>query len=139
MNLMEQLLRMVDSYWADEVQILGAWRDQQGATCLVYRRIIEPGLTFGRRVEFTETSADGTIEGFAQDVALNLAEPIGALAFSGRQDQYGVIWVAIPEDISIPTPPVGTTRMLDVRASSDPAADGAVDPDDSREGITGSQ
>lgn len=112
MSLLGLVRHAVDSYWADDVQILGAWEDERAAICLVYRRTIDPSFTFGRREEFYPGAADGTLEGFARDIALNLAEPIGALAFNSRQDQYGVIWVAIAEDIPIPTVPVEITSLL---------------------------
>jgi hypothetical protein len=69
-------------------------------------------MTLGCRLEFHAEAADGTIEGFARDVAVNLAEPIGTLITRSRQDQYGIVWVAVPEDRPTPKPPVEVVRML---------------------------
>lgn len=55
-------------------------------------------MTLGCRLEFQANSADGTIEGFARDVAVNLAEPIGTQITKSRQDQHGIVWVAVSED-----------------------------------------
>jgi Endosomal/lysosomal potassium channel TMEM175 len=51
-------------------------------------------------------ASDGTMEGFARDVAINLAKPIGIQINSSRQDQYGILWVAAPADRPTPIPPV---------------------------------
>jgi hypothetical protein len=67
-------------------------------------------MTLGWRLELHADSADGTIEGFARDVAINLAEPIGTART--RQDQHGIVWVAIPEGRPTPNPPVEVVRML---------------------------
>lgn len=45
--------------------------------------------------------------------AVNLAEPIGTA--KSRQDQHGIVWVAVPEDRPTPKPPVYVVRMLDGR------------------------
>jgi hypothetical protein len=67
-------------------------------------------MTLGCRLEFHANSADGTIEGFARDVAATLAEPIGTARH--RQDQHGIVWVAVSEDRPTPKPPVEVVRML---------------------------
>ena len=41
----------------------------------------------------------------ALDVAVDLAEPIGTVMPRSRQDQYGIVWVAVPEDLPTPEPP----------------------------------
>ena len=64
----------------------------------------------GCKLEFYANSADGTIEGFARDVAVNLAEPIGTAR--SRQDQHGIVWVAVPDDSPTPKLPVEVVRML---------------------------
>jgi hypothetical protein len=112
MNLTRHIIDAVDRHWAEEVQILGAWQDGPAAACVVYRRTIDPVMTLGRRLEFHAEAADGTIEGFARDVAVNLAEPVGTLISRSRQDQYSIVWVAVPEDRPTPKPPVEVVRML---------------------------
>ncbi|MGV8966812.1 MAG: hypothetical protein ACOH2F_11085 [Cellulomonas sp.] len=97
------------------MQILGAWQDGRAAACVVYRRTIDPMKTLGRRLEFPAQAADGTVEGFARDVAINLAEPIG-IARSG-QDQHGIVWVAVRDDRPTPELPVEVVRMLAERWS----------------------
>ncbi|MCU1516789.1 MAG: hypothetical protein JWQ75_1510 [Pseudarthrobacter sp.] len=110
MNLTQHIIESVDRYWADDVQILGAWQDGPATACVVSRRTIDPTMTLGCRPEFNAEAADGTIEGFARDVAVNLVEPIGTAR--SRQDRHGIVWVAIPEDRPLPKPPVEVLRML---------------------------
>lgn len=113
MDLARQIIDAVDRYWAADVQILGAWPDGPAAACVVYRRTIDPMMTLGRRLEFHAQAADGTIEGFARDVAINLAEPIGAANTRSSPDHYGIVWVAIPENRSTPNPPTAVIDQLD--------------------------
>lgn len=112
MNVVQSIVDAVNRHWADEVNILGAWNDGPMAVCIVYRRTVDPTMTVGCQVEFNDTAADGTIEGFARDVAINLAEPIGVLSNSSRRDRYGVVWVAIPEERPIPELPVEVVARL---------------------------
>mgnify|MGYP003576284712 CR=1 FL=1 len=114
MNLARSIIDAVSSYWAEEVQILGSWEDAPAVVCVVYRRTIDPDVTLGCRLQFHENPADGTgtVEGFARDAAVNLAEPIGIQASRTRQDQYGIVWVAIPSDRSTPEPPASVIRLL---------------------------
>lgn len=109
-NLDRYIIDAVDRYWAEDVQILGAWQDGPAAACVVYRRTIDPMMILGCRIEFHADSADGTIEGLARDVAVNLAEPIGTAR--SRQDQHGIVWVAVPEDRPTPKPPSEVVRKL---------------------------
>ncbi|KAA9104512.1 hypothetical protein [Microbacterium rhizomatis] len=95
MDLNEHIIAAVDRYWADDVHILGAWSDGEASACVVYSRTIDPALILGQRFEFNAAAADGTVEGYARDIAINLAEPIGAAAKASRQDQYGILWVAL--------------------------------------------
>lgn len=112
MDLARQIIDAVDRYWATDVQILGAWPDGPAAACVVYRRTIDPTVTLGERFEFNANAADGTVEGYARDIAINLAEPIGA-ATRSSPDQYGIIWVAIPDGRSTPNPPTAVIDQLD--------------------------
>lgn len=112
MNIVRHIIDAVDRYWAEEVQILGAWEDGPATACVVYRRTIDPTMTLGCRLHFHAEAADGTIEGFARDVAVNLAEPIGSQMYRVRKDVHGIVWVAIPEDRPTPRPPVQVIRML---------------------------
>jgi len=109
MELERQIFKAVIEYYADEVQILGTWAAGPNAIWLVYRRTIDesvkPWLTVGRRFEFTERMADGTIEGYARDIALDLVEPVGSPIWQSRKDKYGIVWVALPHDLPTPTPP----------------------------------
>jgi hypothetical protein len=113
MSLSRHIIDAVDRYWAEEVHILGIWEDGPAAICVVYRRTIDPMMTLGCKLEFQADSADGTVEGFARDVAVNLAEPIGTA--KSRQDQHGIVWVAVPEDRPTPKPPAEVVQMLDGR------------------------
>lgn len=72
-------------------------------------------MTLGRELRFHASDADGTIEGYARDVALNLAEPIGALSSGIRKDAHGIVWVAFPEDRPTPQPTVEVIRAFDGR------------------------
>ena len=110
MNLADYIVDAVNRYWAEEVQVLGMWEDGQAAACVVYRRTIDPSVVLGCRLEFNADAADGTIEGFARDVAINLAEPIGTA--KSRQDQHGIVWVAVPDDRRTPEPPAEVVRIL---------------------------
>ncbi|MCO4239720.1 hypothetical protein [Pseudarthrobacter raffinosi] len=110
MNLVHYIVDSVNRYWAEEVQILGIWQDGPAAACVVYRRTIDPMVVLGSRLEFHRNAADGTIEGFARDVAVNLAEPIGTA--KSRQDQHGIVWVAVPDDRRTPVPPAAVVRVL---------------------------
>lgn len=109
-DLAGQIIGAVDRYWAEEVQILGIWEDAPASACLVYRRTVDPMKTLGSRFEFGANSADGTIEGFARDIAINLAEPIGRAA--GRRDQHGIFWAGIPADRPIPGLPGEVVQKL---------------------------
>lgn len=110
MNLAQYIIDAVGRYWAAEVRILGIWEDGPSTVCLVYSRTIDPMITLGCRLEFHAKAADGTIEGFARDVAINLAEPIGTAM--SRQDQHGVVWVAVPEDCPTAEPPANVLERL---------------------------
>jgi hypothetical protein len=99
MNLTRHIIDAVDCFWAEDVQILGAWQDGPAAACVVYRRTIDPMMTLGCRLEFHPEAADGTIEGFARDVAVNLAEPILTLITRRRQDQYAFIGWPSPRTV----------------------------------------
>lgn len=92
MDLTRHIIDAVDRYWGEDVQILGAWNDGPAAACVVYLRTIDPMMTLGCRLEFHAEAADGTVEGFARDVAVNLAEPIGTLMARSRKDRYGIVW-----------------------------------------------
>jgi hypothetical protein len=107
MDLTEHIIEAVDRYWADEVQILCAWQDGPTGACMIYRRTIDPTVTLGRKFEFHAGVADGTLEGYARDIALNLAEPLGTAAKTSRLDRYGIVWVSVPEDQPTPQPPEG--------------------------------
>jgi hypothetical protein len=110
MHLVGQIFEAVNRYWAEDVQVLGIWEDGPGAACVVYRRTVDPAVLLGCRPEFHSNAADGTIEGFARDIAINLAEPIGTA--KSRQDQYGIVWLAIPDDRHTPEPPPDVVRIL---------------------------
>ena len=110
MNLVRYIVDAVNRRCAEEVQILGIWEDGPAAACLVYRRTIDPLVVIGSRFEFHTNAADGTIEGFARDVAVNLAEPIGTA--KSRRDQHGIVWVAVPDDRRTPEPPSEVVRAL---------------------------
>lgn len=105
MDLTQHIITAVNRYWSADVEILGAWADGGTAACVVYRRRIDPDLLLGRRFEFTPEAADGTIEGYARDIAIDLAEPLGIIANSIRRDRHGIAWVVIPPDQPTPTPP----------------------------------
>ncbi len=110
MNLVRHVVDSVSRYWADEVQILGIWEDGPATVCVVYRRTVDPKVSLGWRLEFTADSADGTVEGFARDVAVNLAEPIGTAR--SRQDQHGIVWVAAAEGHPTPEPPADVLQRV---------------------------
>ncbi|SDQ92943.1 hypothetical protein SAMN04489738_3649 [Pseudarthrobacter chlorophenolicus] len=110
MDLAGHIIREIDSYWADEVNILGYWEDGPATVCVVYRRTIDPAVALGRRLALNSTAADGTIEGFVRDVAINMAEPIGRATC--RPDQHGVVWVGVPIDCQIPEPPSEVLQSL---------------------------
>lgn len=103
MDLIRQIMKAVDRYWAEEVNILGAWEDESAAACVIYCRTIDPEMILGGRFEFSFAAADGTVEGFARDIAVNLSEPIGTAA--RRQDQHEIVWLGIPKDRPTPQPP----------------------------------
>lgn len=109
MNLVRYIVDAVNRYWADDVQILAIWDDGPGA-CIVYRRTIDPTKVLGGKFEFRKDSADGTIEGYARDIAVNLAEPIGRAAT--RRDQHGIFWLSIPEDCPTPELPGDVSRKV---------------------------
>ncbi|MBF4461288.1 MULTISPECIES: hypothetical protein [unclassified Rathayibacter] len=112
MDLTRHITDAVARYWADDVQILGAWPDGPAGACVVYRRTIDPTVTLGHRFQFTANAADGTLEGYARDIAINLAEPIGAAARTSRPDGYGIVWVAVAENEPTPRPPVEVVERL---------------------------
>lgn len=110
MDLAGQIIREIDRYWADEVDILGYWEDEPATVCVVYRRTIDPTVVLGRLLAFNSKAADGTIEGFARDVAINMAEPIGRA--TSRPGQHGIVWVGVPMDRRIPAPPNEILQFL---------------------------
>ena len=113
MNLARHIIDAVARYWSEDVQIFGVWDDGPATVCVVYRRIIDPTMILGCRLHFHAEAADGTIEGFARDVAINLAEPIGTLIDHVRRDEHGIVWVAIPENRPTPQPPASVLRTLE--------------------------
>ncbi|UEL30054.1 hypothetical protein [Pseudarthrobacter sp. L1SW] len=116
MDLAGHIVREIDRYWADELNILGYWEDGPATVCVVYRRTIDPAVVLGRRLTFGSRAADGTIEGFARDVAINMAEPIGRA--TSRPDQHGIVWVGVPTDRRIPEPP---DELLQILRNSEPS------------------
>jgi hypothetical protein len=114
LHLVQHIIGAVDGYWTVDVEIIGIWEDGQAA-CVVHRRTLDPTTILGRRFEFTPTSADGTIEGYARDIAINLAEPIGTLAATIRQDEHGIVWVVIPHDRATPEPPAEILEKLGLK------------------------
>lgn len=65
-------------------------------------------------VELTPTAADGTLEGYAQAVAVELAEPLGTVVSRVRRDEWGVQWVGIPPGAAIPALPPAAIRQLGI-------------------------
>ncbi|KQW05334.1 hypothetical protein ASC66_09905 [Leifsonia sp. Root4] len=112
MSLARHIQDTVNRYWAEDVRVLGTWEEGPATACVVYRRTIDPTVTLGRELRFHVGDADGTIEGYARDVALNLAEPIGALSSGMRKDEHGIVWVAFPEEHPTPQPPVEVIQIL---------------------------
>ncbi|TDL34047.1 hypothetical protein [Arthrobacter nitrophenolicus] len=110
MNLSRYILDAVELTGAGEVHIIGLWEDRPDAGWIVYRRTIDPTRILGRRLEFHKTAADGTIEGFARDVAINLVEPIGTARRT--QDRHGIVWVGVPVDCPTPELPEEILRAL---------------------------
>ena len=110
MDLAGHIVREIDRYWANEVNILGYWEDGPATVCVVYRRTNDPTVVLGRRLAYNSKAADGTIEGFARDVAINMAEPIGRA--TSRLGQHGVVWVGVPTDRRIPEPPSEVLQIL---------------------------
>lgn len=110
MDLSGHIVRAVDRSWADEVNILDLWEVGPATVCVIYRRTIDPAVVLGRWLAFHSKAADGTIEGFARDAAINMAEPIGRAI--SRQDQHGVVWVGVPMDRPTPEPPREVLQML---------------------------
>lgn len=110
MDLVDYIVDAVNRYRAEDVRVLGIWEDGPAAAYVVYRRTIDPSVVLGCRLEFNADAADGTIEGFALDVAINLAEPIGTA--KSRKDQHGIVWVAVPDDRRTPQPPSEVLRVL---------------------------
>lgn len=115
MDLNHSIAAAVERYWADEVQILGSWPDGPTVAYVVYRRTIDPTVTLGQRFEFHANAADGTVEGYAQDIAINLAEPIGAAVRPSQPDRYGVIWLTFRDEQSTPQPPASVADLLSAR------------------------
>jgi hypothetical protein len=110
LNLAQHILDAVNRFWAAEVDVIGIWDDGPSAVCVVYRRAIDPAVVLGRRLELNEEVADGTVEGFARDAAINFDEPIGTA--SSRQDIHGIAWVAVPENRTTPMPPFDVLQKL---------------------------
>lgn len=112
MDLEQYIIEAVEISWANEVEVLGTWTYGPTAAGIVYRRTIDPELILGRIFSFETTSADGTLEGFARDIAINLAEPVGSPFSASRRDQHGIVWVAIPADAPLPHPPSTVLQRL---------------------------
>lgn len=104
LHLADRVIKAVAAYWTADVRILGVWQDGPAA-CVVHQRTCDPDRVLGHRFEFTADCADGTIEGYARDAAITLAEPLGTQVFRTRQDRHGILWVAIPEGQPTPEPP----------------------------------
>lgn len=115
MDLSRSIAAAVGRYWVDEVRILGAWSDGPAVAYVVYRRTIDPTVTLGQRFEYHAGAADGTVEGYARDIAINLAEPIGAATRPSQPDRFGIIWVAVGDELSTPRPPADVADLLRVR------------------------
>ncbi|MFW0772559.1 hypothetical protein ACLRGI_05270 [Paenarthrobacter nitroguajacolicus] len=114
MHLVQHIGDVVDRYWTVDVEIIGIWEDRPAA-CVVHRRTIDPTTILGHRFhrfEFTSASADGTIEGYARDIAITLAEPIGTLASTTCEDEHRIVWVVILEDRPTPEPPAEILEKL---------------------------
>lgn len=114
MDLIRHITAAVERYWADEVQILGIWHDGPASAGIVYRRTVDPAVTLGQRFEFHSDAADGTVEGFARDIAIDLAEPIGTARHSSP-DRHGITWVAISDLQQTPQPPNEIVRQVSAR------------------------
>lgn len=105
MQLFERIQDYVLRYWSADVRILSTWSTGPEKGYLVYRQKRDPKQTLGMRVELGPNAADGTLEGYAQDIAVQLAEPLGTAVSHIRQDGYGILWLGIPSTLPTPTPP----------------------------------
>ncbi len=114
MDFIGHIIAAVERYWADEVQVLGMWPEGPEVACVVYRRTVDPTVTLGRRFEFDSDAADGTVQGFALDIAIDLAEPIGTANHSSP-DRHGIIWVAVRDPQQTPQLPDDIARRLSAR------------------------
>ncbi len=114
MHLVQHIVDAGDRYWTVDVEIIGIWEDGSAAR-VVHRRTMDPITILGHRFEFTPTSADGTIEGYARDIAITLAEPLGTLAATTRQDEHGIVWVVSPADRPTPELPTEVLERLGLK------------------------
>ncbi|MFC4243087.1 hypothetical protein ACFOYW_06855 [Gryllotalpicola reticulitermitis] len=110
MELIREIVERIERYWAADVEIVGAWYDSETTGYLVYQRLIEPAVLLGRRLEFGEGAAGGTLESYVADVAVDLDEPLGAAAV--EQDRYGIRWTAIAAGASVPQLPPDIAARL---------------------------
>ena len=116
MHLIERIVAEVNKYWAHEVQILGIWSIGPESACVVHRRYIDkPTIIIGHKYTFDSRMADGTLDGFARAIALDLEEPLGAAAEHTRMDSLGILWAGIPADEPTPSVPAEVQRTLGVK------------------------
>lgn len=110
-RLNELIQHYVNARHADRVVVIAAWSPAPNVSAIVYTR---PNTTqlYGVRACFGPHAADGTVEGYAADVALNMDEPLGAASRTLRRDEYGIAWVGIPPNQPIPTPPADVVATL---------------------------
>jgi len=112
MDIVQQIRTEVDRYWSEDVEVLGAWSDCDGSTAwIIYRRRLDPLTILGHRFAFSTDAADGTIEGFVRDAAINLVEPVGGARTWGP-DEHGVVWVGLGGMHSTPAVPSNVIERI---------------------------
>ena len=115
MDLSLLIQEEIKRFWSRDVRILGAWPvGAPSVAAVIYHRALDPKNIWGRLAVFSPSVADGTLEGFARDIAINMAEPVGNLAAVSRMDCYGVSWLALPD--SEPLPEIPRSILAEITA-----------------------
>lgn len=95
-SLVDLIRTEVETFWNNEVSIVGTW-DANDAAVVVFRLASDDvsDRILGRVFRAGPNIADGEPAGAAEDAALVLAEPPGAILDTAYVDENGIMWLGL--------------------------------------------
>jgi len=95
-SLVDLIQTEVETYWHNEVSIVGAWGADASAVIIFHLDADDvPNRVLGRVFRSGPDIADGKPAGAAEDAALVLAEAPGAMLDTAFVDENGIMWLGL--------------------------------------------